>query len=178
MNKEILAAQRIDKEREERLAIDLRKKEKADFLREKNKMLLQLEMDRCERAGIPYDEGKALDKIAQKQTKPPIDEIKHGIKTVKTLYTEDRNPGIAKTCFKTINIYVGNVVKDPSEPKFQSINLLNEAFQKRVGKINGGRMILKGFGFEEDADGSKLTLSKYDADLFAKAMELLKYELM
>jgi len=47
-----------------------------------------------------------------------------------------------------------------------------------VGKINGGRMILKGFGFEEDADGSKLTLSKYDADLFAKAMELLKYELM
>jgi len=66
MNKEILAAQRIDKEREERLAIDLRKKEKADFLREKNKMLLQLEMDRCERAGIPYDEGKALDKIAQK----------------------------------------------------------------------------------------------------------------
>ena len=29
-------------------------------------MLLQLEMDRCERAGIPYDENKALEKIQQK----------------------------------------------------------------------------------------------------------------
>ena len=50
MNKEILAAQRIDKEREQKLDIELRQKEKKEFLREKNKMLLQLEMDRCERA--------------------------------------------------------------------------------------------------------------------------------
>ena len=39
----------------------------------------------------------------------PIDTIKHGIKTVKTLYTEDRQPGVAKLCFKTISVYVGNV---------------------------------------------------------------------
>jgi hypothetical protein len=91
MNKEIVAAQRLDKEREIKSDIDLRKKEKAAFLREKNKMLLQLEMDRCERHGIPYDEAKALEKIQEKAAaKAPIDEIKHGIKTVKTLYTEDR----------------------------------------------------------------------------------------
>lgn len=82
----------------------------------------------------------------------PIDTIKHGIKTVKTLYTEDRQPGVAKLCFKTISVYVGNVVKDPNESKYQSINLTNEAFQKRVGKINGGKIILNGFGFEEEAD--------------------------
>ena len=82
----------------------------------------------------------------------PIDTIKHGIKTVKTLYTEDRQPGVAKLCFKTISVYVGNVVKDPNEFKYQSINLTNEAFQKRVGKINGGKIILNGFGFEEEAD--------------------------
>ncbi len=58
----------------------------------------------------------------------PIDTIKHGIKTVKTLYTEDRQPGVAKLCFKTILVYVGNVVKDPNDPKYQSINLTNEAF--------------------------------------------------
>ena len=48
-------------------------------------------MDRCERAGVPYDENKALEKIQQKANqKTPIEEIKHGIKTVKTLYTEER----------------------------------------------------------------------------------------
>jgi len=47
---------------------------------------------------------------------------------VKTLYKEENQPGVAKTCFKTINVYAGNVIKDPSEPKYQSINLLNEAF--------------------------------------------------
>jgi hypothetical protein len=28
-------------------------------------MLLRLEMDKCERAGVPYDEKKALEKILQ-----------------------------------------------------------------------------------------------------------------
>jgi hypothetical protein len=87
-----------------------------------------LERDRCERLGIPFDEKKALENIAKKDKKPPIEELKHGVKTVKTLYTEDRQPGVAKTCFKTISIYVGNVVKDPSDSKFHTINLANEAF--------------------------------------------------
>ena len=66
MNKEIVAAQRIDKERETKLDLEQRQREKKEFLKDKNRMLLRLEMDRCERAGIPYDENKALDKIAQK----------------------------------------------------------------------------------------------------------------
>ena len=110
------------------MAIELRQKEKKEFLRAKNQMLLQLEMDRCERAGIPYNEDEALARIMKKQQKTPIEEIKQGIKTVKTLYTETRAPGVAKTCLKTIGIYASNVVKDPTDPKFKSINLANEAF--------------------------------------------------
>jgi hypothetical protein len=94
----------------------------------KRRMMIELEKDRCERLGIPFDEKKAMENIAKKEKKPPLEEIKHGIKTVKTLYTEDRQPGVAKTCLKTISVYTGNVVKDPSDPKFQSINLGNEAF--------------------------------------------------
>lgn len=75
--------------------------------------------------------------------------MKHGIKTVETLYTEDRQPGVAKTCFKTISVYISNILKNPTEEKFRKINLTNEAFQKRIGKINGGLSILKGAGFEE-----------------------------
>ena len=68
-------------------------------------------------------------------------------------------------------------MKDPSEVKFQSINLGNEAFQKRVGKINGGRVILKGFGFDEDTGENKLVLKKYDATIFQKGLDLLKAEI-
>lgn len=54
--------------------------------------------------------------------------VKHGIKTVETLYTEDRQPGVAKTCFKTISVYIGNILKNPTEDKYKKINLSNEAF--------------------------------------------------
>ena len=91
-------------------------------------MLIQLERDRCERMGVPFDEAKAFETIKKKEQKPPLEEIKHGIKTVKTLYTEERAPGVAKTCLKTLNVYAGNVVKDPTNDKFLSINLANEAF--------------------------------------------------
>lgn len=91
-------------------------------------MMIELERDKCERFGIPFDESKFWEKEKEKQKMSPIDTIKHGIKTVKTLYTEDRQPGVAKLCFKTISVYVGNVVKDPNDSKFQSINLANEAF--------------------------------------------------
>ena len=103
--------------------------------------------------------------------------IKHGIKTIKTLYTEDRQPGVAKTAFKTISVYTGNVIKDPNEPKYQSINLANEAFQKRVGKISGGLIILQGFGFEQDTAENKLVLKNYDAKIFAEGLDLVKKEL-
>ena len=75
--------------------------------------------------------------------------MKHGLKTVRTLYTEDRQPGVAQTCFKTLTVYLNNLLKDHNEEKFKRINQANEAFQKRVGKITGGLSILKGAGFVE-----------------------------
>lgn len=78
-----------------------------------------------------------------------------------------------KTCFKTIGIYTGNVVKNPTEDKFKTINMANEAFQKRVGKISGGKIILKAFGFEENLDENKMVLKEYNADLFAKGIDLI-----
>ena len=68
-------------------------------------------------------------------------------------------------------------MKDPNDEKFKSINLTNEAFQKRVGKITGGKIILKAFGFEEDTAENKLVLQNFDESLFTKGIELLKAEL-
>ena len=84
---------------------------------------------------------------------------------------------MVKTCLKTISIYTGNVVKNPKEPKYLSINLGNEAFKKRVGSIRGGVMILRAFGFEENTSENKLVLSNYDPILFQKGNKLLEDEL-
>ena len=55
--------------------------------------------------------------------------IKNAIKTVETLYTEVRHPGAAKLCFKTINLYLSNILKNPDEEKFRTINMENKAFK-------------------------------------------------
>jgi hypothetical protein len=95
---------------------------------------------------------------------------------VRTLYTEDRNPGVAKTCFKTISVYLTNVLKNPSEEKFRKINLLNEAFQKRVSKINGALPILKAVGFEDHEDDS-LFMNHVDENLIKETLRLLENNL-
>jgi len=49
----------------------------------------------------------------------------------------------------------------------------NEKIQERVGKINGGKIIFKGFGFEENVEEKKMVLKKYDAKIFTEGIELL-----
>ena len=95
---------------------------------------------------------------------------------VKTLYTEDRQPGVAKTCFSTCKVYLSNVLKDKNEEKYQRINLGGEAFQKRVGKINGGISILKGAGFVEQPDNS-LYMENINEELIKEAIRLVENNL-
>ena len=67
---------------------------------------------------------------------------------MKTLYTELRAPGVAKTCLKTCSTLCKNVMKDPENEKFKKINCDNEAIQKRLSKVNGGLAIMRGVGFK------------------------------
>ena len=53
--------------------------------------------------------------------------MEHAIKTVKTLYTDIRAPGVAKTCLKTVATFMKNVQKDPENEKFRKVNLDNGA---------------------------------------------------
>lgn len=66
-------------------------------------------------------------------------------------------------------------MKDPNEDKYRKINLGNDAFQKRVGKINGALSILKGVGFEEE-DGI-LVLQQFDPELIKESLRLLENNL-
>ena len=167
-------------EQQQKIALDMQKREKQEFLAAKQRMLDQLARDKEERFGKKAGTGAAqVDPNLNKPAKPQIEGIelvKHGMKIVKTLYTEDRQPGVAKTCFKTITVYLNNALKDPMDDKFKRINQANEAFQKRVGKINGGVNILKGAGFVEQDDGT-LYLDHYDQNLIKDTVRLLENSL-
>ena len=122
-----------------------------------------LERDKRERFG-----GSAADYAAheKKNQKTPAQLVEHGIKTVKTLYTEMRAPGVAKTCLKTVCTFLKNVQKvngDEANEKFRKVNLDNAAVNTRVAKINGGLAILKGCGFKQADDGNYLIIEVIDA---------------
>lgn len=169
MDKEIAQAKKIAEEQEWANAIEMKKREKAELAREKEIMRRKLEADRRERFGgqAPPEEKKLQ--------KTPVEQIEHGITTVKTLYTDVRAPGVSKLCMKTCCTFVRNLMKDPDNDKFRRINLDNEAVQKRVTKINGGLIILKGIGFTEAKDGSSfLVMETVDKAHLQKAEQLLK----
>lgn len=67
-------------------------------------------------------------------------------------------------------------MKNPTEEKYRKINLVNDAFQKRVGKITGGLSILKGVGFEEAGDQA-LSLDNYDEAVIKETLRLLENKL-
>ena len=154
MDKELAAAKRIADEQEMVKAMELRKLEKKEEAREKARMRELLERDRRERFG---GSAAAATEEAKKQ-KSPAELVENGIKMVKTLYTEIRAPGVAKTCLKTVHTFIKNIQGSPDNEKFQKVNLENAAVQKRVAKINGGLQILKAVGFKPSDDGTCLIM--------------------
>ena len=160
MDKELAAAKRIAEEQEMVRAMEARKAEKAEQAREKARMRELLERDKRERFG-----GKASAAEEAKKQKSPAELVEHGIKTVKTLYTEIRAPGVAKLCLKTVCTFIKNVQKDPSNEKFRKVNLENAAVQTRVAKVNGGVAILKAVGFKMAEDGGNYLIMTQEPDL-------------
>jgi hypothetical protein len=69
-------------------------------------------------------------------------------------------------------------LKDPSDERFQAINLQNKAFNKRVGNVIGGKVILKEAGFVEDNGFFRMNEPKMDrvaefAEEIARLVQLM-----
>ena len=168
--KELQIAKRKMEESQMSLKLEMEKREKLEFIKEKKRMEEILKREKAERAGKTYVPGEEV----VVRPKPSIEQVKEGIKIVNTLYTEERSPGVAKTLFKTFHTFCKNVVKNPKEDKFRSINLGNEKVQQRIAKKSGGLKMLKGVGFNEDDEGNLyLADDDLDLDLIEKAMELV-----
>ncbi len=59
----------------------------------------------------------------------------------------DNSTGVT-TCFQTMQKYLANVYRDPSQEKFRNIRVGNPAFQQRVGAFTGSLDILELCGFK------------------------------
>jgi len=60
-----------------------------------------------------------------------------------------RAGGDGERALNTLKKMLGNVIEQPEEPKFKSINLDNPAFKKRVAGLKGGIALLKACGFKK-----------------------------
>lgn len=152
--KEITDAMRKREEQEIKRNMEAKKREKEADEKAKAAILEQLEKDKRERMGKNYVPKEAITKTAQKS----FEEI---YEKMRKIYLG--KPEGMRVCFKTLLVYMGNIIKNPSEPKFRKINAKNPNFQARVGNILGGLVILKDCGFEEDSEG--FLVLKQDADI-------------
>eukprot|EP00281_Chroomonas_sp_CCMP1168_P012326 CAMPEP_0206280562 /NCGR_PEP_ID=MMETSP0047_2-20121206/38646_1 /ASSEMBLY_ACC=CAM_ASM_000192 /TAXON_ID=195065 /ORGANISM="Chroomonas mesostigmatica_cf, Strain CCMP1168" /LENGTH=396 /DNA_ID=CAMNT_0053710635 /DNA_START=45 /DNA_END=1235 /DNA_ORIENTATION=+ len=165
-SKELTEARRKQKEQEEYLAQEKRKREKEWEAKERARVKAELAKDKAERlarAGVKVEEA-----AGSKPEDPYKDrKIALGSKLrdlIGNLRNDPTIPNPANKAMETAGKYVDNIVKNPTEEKFRSINLENAAFQRLVGSKPGGLPMMHAMGFVE-ADG-KLTIPEVDLKWF------------
>jgi len=66
----------------------------------------------------------------------------------------EQNAQALAACLSALRAYIGNLAKNPQDPKFQRINVENSAFKTRVAALEGGVAVLLACGFEPDETGA------------------------
>ena len=98
-------------------------------------------------------EGTA-DKTPPPPGVPQPDKIDPAIATI----MKYRTAGDGGAALKLLITFVKNVVENPSEPKYKSINMESKAFKAKLGSLVGPVTMLKALGFSP-TDDNKLQLS-------------------
>lgn len=70
-----------------------------------------------------------------------------------------RTGGDGGNALKLLITYIKNIVENPNEQKYKSINTESNAFKSKFTGIVGPSAIFKSLGFEKDAEGTKLVVS-------------------
>lgn len=165
------------KRERERIRAELAK-DKAERRANKGKLHSTLGVDGYNPSAIQYDtgvggegEGAHHEEHHQKKIQASSAKIDEYIKKV----SQYRAGGDGGKCLKILLAYVGNVVDNPDEEKFKTINMENKAFKTKVKPFIGGKHLLVAVGFKENEGGTALVL-KEDADpkLLADTKDKLK----
>lgn len=173
-----------------------RKKEKEDALKERERIRAELEKDRRERAAnkgkltgklgvdgynpsaIQYDvnpDGTPVEEDAPAAPKKKAPPSAAKMDEYITKVSSYRAGGDGGNCLKILKAYIGNVVKNPGEPKYKKINMENKAYKTKVKPFLGAKNLLLAIGFAPTDDGTALELTE-DADMEVLAQANAKVE--
>ncbi len=103
--------------------------------------------------------------------KTPLEKAQLALKTIDMLYPEEIYPDIGPGCKKLLRAYLGNLAKDPENPKFKKINKENKAFKEKVGDVKGGLAFIKAVGFQDK--GTTLEIEHVDLPALQSILALL-----
>jgi hypothetical protein len=112
--------------------------------------------------GIQYDvpaEGEQEEHQHKKKQKPEAAKIDEYISKVSSY----KAGGDGGKCLKILKVYVGNVVDNPDEEKYRTINMDNKAFKTKVKPFLGAKSLLLAVGFAQP-EGKDVLELKDDAD--------------
>ncbi|KAG6793243.1 hypothetical protein POTOM_002440 [Populus tomentosa] len=194
IGKELLEAKRIEEQNERKrfvficlyssvvfhrtrtLLMALRKAEKDEEKRAREKIRQKLEEDKAERRrklGLPPEDPATVKPSApvveEKKSMLPVrpatkqEQMRECLRSLKQSHKDD--DAKVKRAFQTLLTYIGNVAKNPSEEKFRKIRLNNQTFQDRVGSLQGGIGFLELCGFEKIEGDEFLFLARDKVDM-------------
>uniref|UniRef100_M1CJX4 Ubiquitin-associated /TS-N domain-containing protein n=1 Tax=Solanum tuberosum TaxID=4113 RepID=M1CJX4_SOLTU len=181
--KERLATKRMAEENERKRFEAQRKTEKEEErrARERIRQKLQQDMaDRKARLGSSLNSGTSLKSIktSEPETKNPLkvdsamlsgnlitkkEVLMECLRSLRRQHKEEDMK--VQRAFKTLLVYVRNIVSNPDDGKFRKIRLSNPAFQARVGLFKEGVQFLELCGFERAEKGDFLVLRSDKVDM-------------
>eukprot|EP00735_Rhodelphis_limneticus_P015015 TRINITY_DN914_c0_g1::TRINITY_DN914_c0_g1_i2::g.15960::m.15960 TRINITY_DN914_c0_g1::TRINITY_DN914_c0_g1_i2::g.15960 ORF type:complete len:415 (+),score=64.53,sp/Q6IP50/UBX1A_XENLA/28.37/3e-07,PUB/PF09409.5/6.5e+02,PUB/PF09409.5/2.4e+03,PUB/PF09409.5/2.8e-19,DZR/PF12773.2/0.04,zf-C2H2_2/PF12756.2/0.14,zf-C2H2_2/PF12756.2/14,UBA/PF00627.26/0.3,UBA/PF00627.26/5.8e+03,UBA/PF00627.26/3.6e+03,zf-C2H2/PF00096.21/73,zf-C2H2/PF00096.21/2.2,GFA/PF04828.9/1.1e+02,GFA/PF04828.9/2.7,Lamp/PF01299.12/1.1e+03,L len=76
---------------------------------------------------------------------------------------------VVQTAFQTLFKFVANVVQFPNDEKYRRIRISNDAFQSRVGRLDGGVQFLQKCGFNLEGEFLSLSQSNINIEVLTAA---------
>lgn len=155
------------------------KKEKENFKKERERLRAELARDKAERMankgklgsrlgvegykpdGVQYDktdDEEPIPDVIVEQKKPRFQASTAKIDEYIAKVSSYRAGGDGGKCLKVLLAYVGNVVDNPAEDKFKTINMENKVFKTKVKPFVGAKQLLMAVGFQQNAVGDSLVL--------------------
>ncbi|KAK1569108.1 hypothetical protein Q3G72_032579 [Acer saccharum] len=174
--KELLETKRIAEENERKRFLALRKAEKEEEKRAREKIRQKIDADKVERRHTlgflsenPAAVNPSIPIVHNKMNPLPVlsvtkaEHMRECLRSLKRNHKGD--DARVKRAFQTLLIYVGNVIKNPNEEKFRKIRVGNLLFQDRVGSMKEGIEFLELCGFEKTEGGNFLFLPSHKVDM-------------
>ncbi|CAI9300821.1 unnamed protein product [Lactuca saligna] len=160
--KELQEAKRIADENERKRSIALRKAEKEEENRARERIRQKLHQDKVERRGGIQSHASlktTIPVVQENKISPVITSTRISVNSttkmdlmrdcLRSLRRNNKeNDMKVKRAFETLLIYVRNVARNPNEDKFRKIRLSNPAFKERVGIFEEGVKFLEVCGFK------------------------------